>query len=330
MSELRKDPVIGRWVIISSDRGKRPDDFKVGDGGGSHDKCPFCPGNEKFTPPEIVAYRDEASKSPSEWQLRVIPNKYPALSVEGDLNRQGESMYDKMNGIGAHEIIIETPEHSKCISTMSDRQVESIILAYRDRIVDLKKDIRFEYILVFKNQGPHSGATLSHSHSQLIATPVVPKRVREEVNGAKNYYDYKERCVFCDIVKNELDVKTRVVCENELFVALCPFASRFPFELWMLPKKHDSQFEDIQKEEAASFASILRKVMAKIDKVLNKPSYNYLIHNSPLKESRLLHYHWHMEIMPRLTRVAGFEWGSGFYINPVAPEEAAKVLREAD
>jgi len=331
MSELRRDPIIGRWVIISAERGKRPSDFAREAETPPGKGCPFCPGNEKLTPPEILAYGEPGRTRDSKgWWLRVIPNKYPALAVEGSLSRQGEGMYDKMNGIGAHEVIIETPDHSCEIPDMSDKQVEDVLWAYRDRIMDLKRDIRLEYILIFKNRGAAAGASLSHPHSQLIATPVVPKRVREEVNGAKNYYEYKERCGYCDIIKQELSTGQRVVAENENFIAVCPFASRFPFEVWVLPKAHESDFEDIQKYETVNLASLLKNVTGKMNRVLDTPPYNYLIHNSPLKEPRLPHYHWHIEIMPKLTRIAGFEWGSGFYINPVSPEEAAQFLREAD
>lgn len=331
MPELRRDPIIGRWVIISSERGKRPSDFSKETENNAGKGCPFCPGNEKMTPPEIIAYGESGRiRDSSGWWLRVVPNKYPALAIEGSLNRQGEGMYDKMNGVGAHEVIIESSQHDKQIADMTDKQVEDIIWAYRDRIMDLRRDIRFEYILIFKNHGLSAGASLSHPHSQLIATPIVPKRVREEVNGAKNYYDYKERCGFCDIIKQELSTDKRVVFENDSFIALCPFASRFPFEVWILPKTHDSVFENIQKYEAVNLAAVMKSVLKKLNRVLDNPPYNYLIHNSPLKEPHLSYYHWHIEIIPKLTKVAGFEWGSGFYINSVAPEEAAKFLKESD
>ena len=331
MPELRRDPIIGRWVIISTERGKRPSDLKNEPENQSEKGCPFCPGNENMTPGEIIAYGENGrARNSAGWTLRVIPNKFPALEVEGALNRQGEGMYDKMNGIGAHEVIIETPDHDKGIPDLTDHEYEDVIWAYRDRIIDLKRDFRFEYILIFKNRGLAAGATLAHPHSQLIATPIIPKRVREEVNGAKNYYDYKERCCYCDIIKQELSTGIRVVAESEGFIAVTPFASRFPFEMWVLPKTHNSNFEDIQRHEAAALSSIMKNVIGKMNKVLDNPSYNYLLHTSPLKEPRLMHYHWHIEIIPKLTKVAGFEWGTGFYINPVAPEEAAKYLREAE
>jgi len=329
--ELRKDPITNRWVIISTDRAKRPTDFvreKVTIRGSGF--CPFCPGNELKTPPEIVAYRPDGS-GPNRpgWTLRVVPNKFPALGIEGILNRQGEGLYDKMSGIGAHEVIIETTDHQLILASMPVRRVEDVIWSYRDRILDLKKDRRFRYILIFKNHGEAAGASLEHTHSQLIALPVVPKRVREEVDSAREYYNFKERCVFCDILRQETEASIRVIAENSDFVALAPFAPRFPFETCILPKVHQSAFEESQKHEYENLARILKEMLMRLDKVLDSPAYNYIIHTSPLTETNNDHYHWHVEIMPKLTKVAGFEWGTGMYINPTPPEEATRFLREA-
>jgi UDPglucose--hexose-1-phosphate uridylyltransferase len=329
MPELRKDPVTSRWVIISTERGKRPSDFGPEPERKKTGFCPFCPGNEDKTPSEVLAYR--ASGSPANgagWHVRVVPNKFPALQIEGELNRQGDGMYDKMNGIGAHEVIIETPEHGETLASMSEHRLEDILWAFRDRFLDLKKDLRFRYILIFKNYGEAAGASLDHPHSQLIATPIIPKRVQEELDGAKAYYNYKERCVFCDIVRQELNQGLRLISENEDFVAAAPFAARFPFETWILPKAHDAFFEDAQKHEYVSLSKIIRDVLLRVEKVLTNPPYNLIIHTSPLRETDGRYYHWHIELMPKLTRVAGFEWGSGFYINPTPPEEAAKFLRD--
>jgi UDPglucose--hexose-1-phosphate uridylyltransferase len=329
MPELRKDPVTSRWVIISTERGKRPSDFGPEPERKKTGFCPFCPGNEDKTPSEVLAYR--ASGSPANgagWHVRVVPNKFPALQIEGELNRQGDGMYDKMNGIGAHEVIIETPEHGETLASMSEHRLEDILWAFRDRFLDLKKDLRFRYILIFKNYGEAAGASLDHPHSQLIATPIIPKRVQEELDGAKAYYNYKERCVFCDIVRQELNQGLRLISENEDFVAAAPFAARFPFETWILPKVHDAFFEDAQKHEYVSLSKIIRDVLLRVEKVLTNPPYNLIIHTAPLRETDGRYYHWHIELMPKLTRVAGFEWGSGFYINPTPPEEAAKFLRD--
>ena len=332
MPELRKDPITGRWVIIATERAKRPNDFLRESAGHTRGGfCPFCPGNEDKTPAEILAYRlnGGAPNSPG-WTVRVIPNKFPALGIEGDIGRAGDGLFDKMNGVGAHEVIIETPEHGDSLSQMTDKRVEDMLWAYRDRIVDLRKDRRFRYILIFKNHGEAAGASMEHPHSQLIALPIVPIRVREEVDGAKAYYALKERCIFCDMIRQELDSKIRVVDENESFVVIEPYAPRFPFETWILPKVHESHFENGQMKEFQNLAVSLRRLMLKMDAVLERPAFNMVLHTSPVHEQLNGHYHWHIELMPKLTRVAGFEWGTGFYINPTPPEEAAEYLRNSE
>ena len=211
---------------------------------------------------------------------------------------------------------------------MSEKQFEDVLWAYRDRILDLKKDKRFRYILIFKNQGAEAGATLEHTHSQLIALPIVPSNVIEELKGAMEYYKYKERCIYCDIVRQELEDRGRIVSENDHFLVICPFAPRFPFETWILPKKHSPFFEHASKQEYLDLSRSLRETLIRLNRALNDPPFNYIIHSNPLEEPDNGHYHWHVEIMPKLTLVAGFEWGSGFYINPVTPEDAALSLRE--
>lgn len=322
---------MGRWVIIATERWSKPSDFKQQEyPNGDVKTCPFCPGNEAQTPPEILAYHHAGRhKNKSGWWLRVVPNKFPALQVEGEIKRQGDGMYDRMNGIGAHEVIIETPEHFALYGDMDNAKVEDIFWAFKDRITDLKKDPRIQYVLIFKNHGKTAGASLSHPHSQLIATPMVPIRVRQEMDGAQRYYEYKERCVFCDIVSEELLSGKRIVGENNGFLAFEPYAGRFPFETWIIPKLHTGHFEEIQKPGVAELAVIMKSVLAKMNRALNNPPFNYIIHSTPVHEAGTAHYHWHIEIMPKLTHVAGFEWGSGFYINPVAPELAAKFLNEA-
>lgn len=330
MSELRKDPVTGRWVIISSERGRRPSDFQEAPPKRKGGFCPFCAGNEKFTPPEILAYR-EAGTVPNSvgWSLRVVPNKFPALKIEGNLDKTGIGLFDKMNGIGAHEVIIETPSHEVTMATLAERKIEDILWAYRDRVIDLKKDARFQSILIFKNEGEAAGASLEHSHSQLIALPIIPRQEAEEIEGSRLYYNYKERCIYCDIVRQEMFAEDRSVVENEHFLAITPFAARFPFETWIIPKNHNSCFDEAQPWEYSSLARILKNLLLRMDKVLNIPPYNYIIHTCPLRSPMREFYHWHLELIPKLVRIAGFEWGSGFYINPTSPEEAAKFLREA-
>ena len=329
MPELRKDPVTGRWVIISTDRQKRPNDFRLERAailGREH--CPFCPGHEKMTPPEVLSYRQNGSapNTPG-WEVRVVPNKFPALQVEGMLDREGEGMFDRMNGIGAHEVIIETPDHGKALAAMSEPEIERVLWAFRERMLDLKQDHRLRYILVFKNHGAEAGATLEHPHSQLIALPIVPDFVREEIEGARRHFAVKERCVFCDIIHQELADGRRVIQENADIIALAPYAPRFAFETWLLPKRHGARFEEAPRHEYESLARMLKAVLQRLDRALESPPYNLIVHTSPFSENVPDQYHWHVEIMPKLTRVAGFEWGTGFYINPTSPEEAAKVLR---
>ncbi len=330
MPELRKDPITGRWVIISTERARRPSDFvRQPVPPPSARPCPFCYGNEQKTPPEVLAYRTGGGPNQPGWTVRVVPNKFPALGIEGELNRQGEGMYDKMNGIGAHEVVIESPDHSLTMAGMTDHQLEEVLRAFRDRVNDLKKDIRFRYIVLFKNHGEAAGATLEHPHSQLIALPVIPKRVKEEMDGAKVYFDFKERCVYCDILRQESSAGVRVVAETDRLLVLQPWAPRFPFETWIVPKRHESHFENTQDATLQNLAWVLRTTLRKIDKVLEHPPFNFIVHSAPLQENHLAHYHWHIEVIPKLTKVAGFEWGTGFYINPAPPEESAAFLRES-
>jgi len=335
LPELRKDPVVGRWVIISTDRAKRPTDFvreRVQNKGGF---CPFCYGNESKTPPEVLAYRPNHNGGPPAlrdtpgWTVRVVPNKFPALGIEGNLNRQAEGMFDKMNGVGAHEVIIEGPDHNATLATLPEKRIEDVLWAFRDRILDLKQDRRFKYILIFKNHGEAAGASLEHSHSQLIALPILPKQVAEELEGAKQYYIYKERCVFCDVIRQESESGARVVGENPDFLTIAPYAPRFPFETWILPKRHESSYENSSSSMYENLARSIKTLLNKADLVLDTPAYNLVLHTSPVQDPQNDHYHWHIEFMPKLTKTAGFEWGTGFYINPTPPEEAARFLREA-
>lgn len=332
MPELRKDPVVGRWVIIAHERAKRPHDFKgesqtQADGG----ICPFCEGNEAHTPPEIIAYRERGTPpNGSGWRVRVVPNKFPALKIEGNLHKRGDGIYDRMAGIGAHEVIIETPRHHLSLSDLPEDDIREVIWVYRDRLLDLKKDNRLVHGILFKNVGSAAGASLEHTHSQLIVTPTVPISVWEEMTGALEFYNYRGRCIYCDMILQELETESRIVLDTPHFTAFCPFASRFPFETWILPKTHSSHFENIPKPGVDDLGSVLKQVLGKLEHALDTPAYNYIIHTAPFNHQELPHYHWHVEVIPRLTKVAGFEWGSGFYINPVPPEDAAAYLREIE
>lgn len=321
--------MVGRWVIISSERGRRPSDFVREPVRPKLTSCVFCAGHEDKTPPEILAGRPPGSGSNTPgWSYRVVPNKFPALRIEGDLEASAEGLFDRMEGIGAHEVVIETPHHQASLATLPSEAVADVLLAYRERILDLKKDSRFQYILVFKNHGEAAGASLEHPHSQLIATPITPIMVVEELTGSAEYYARKERCVWCDIVRQERHDRRRLVDERDGFVVMAPWAPRFPFETWILPARHRSAFEESDVDELRSLAGVLQNVLHRMNLALNEPPFNFMLHTAPLHESSLDHFHWHLEVIPTLTRVAGFEWGSGFFINPVAPEDAATALRE--
>ena len=329
MSELRKDPITGRWVIISTERRKRPTDFRLESVHIAPDpSCPFCEGHESLTPREVLARRNGSQPNGPGWDLRVVPNQFPVLRVEGTLDREGEGLFDKMNGIGAHEVIIESPRHLDTLASMSDAAIEQVLWAFQERVRDLKQDRRFRYIIIFKNHGTAAGAALDHSHSQLIALPIVPREVRDEVEGAKAHFRNKERCVFCDILRQETADGRRLIAETGDMVAVAPYAPRFPFETWILPRRHQAHFEDAQRPEYGSLARLLGEILRRMNRTLRFPPYNLLIHSAPLGEAGDF-YHWHVEIIPKLTKVAGFEWATGFYLNPTSPEEAAQVLRDA-
>src|SRR5919201_6844374 len=330
MPELRKDPIVGRWVIISTERGRRPSDFAPEPVRLRATNCVFCEGNEDKTPPEILAGRRPGSlpNSPG-WTYRVVSNTFPALRIEGDLEPTGEGLFDRLNGVGAHEVIVETPDHTASLATLPVDMVADVLLACRERMLDLKKDPRFEYVLVFKNHGEAAGASLEHPHSQLIATPIIPIMLTEEMTGSAQYWGMKERCVWCDILRQERRAGKRIILESSGFTVLAPFAPRFPFETWILPRRHHSAFEESDIAELRDLAGALSEFLARLNRLLKDPPYNFMLHTAPLREPSLEHFHWHLEVIPKLTRVAGFEWGSGFFINPLPPEDAADALARA-
>ncbi len=337
MSILRKDPVSSGWVIIAEERGDRPTTFDTTKIKKRTGFCPFCEGNENSTPPEISACREPNShKDGPGWRVRTIPNKFAALGIEGDLNRRGVGMYDMMNGVGAHEVIIETPEHDANMALYSPEKMHEVLNMYLERHLDLMKDQRFKYIQIFRHYGYSAGATLDHPHTQLIALPITPRWVKEELLCAKEHYDIKERCLFCDIINQEIDSKSRLIFENDAFISFAPFASKFPFETWIIPKQHRSDFKMVSDAEIKQLAIAMPKTLLAINRALNDPPYNMILHSAPqLPPDRpgadtIVHdYHWHIEIYPRISKMAGFEWGTGVYINTVLPEKAAEYLRES-
>ncbi len=330
MPELRKDPMARRWVIIATERAARPTDFKHEDiepNDSAH--CPFCERREQLTPPEIFAIRQPATlpNTPG-WRVRVVANKFPALRIEGQTDRTKVGIFTRMDGVGAHEVIVETPDHHTHLGLLPVDHVADVIRAYQQRYIDLRGDRRFEYALLFRNHGRSAGASLSHPHSQLIALPIVPKRVAEEIDAAEEYFGRHGACIYCTMLAQEHEARERLVFENDQFTVLEPYASRTPFETMIVPKVHQADFGTLGPGMERLLADALREALLRLHLCLANPPYNFIIHTLPYNGELRHAYHWHIEITPQLTHVAGFEWGSGFYINPVTPEAAARYLRE--
>ena len=327
MQEFRKDPITGRWVIISTERARRPQAFHTEPAPKANGApSPFAAGQEAQAGPQLLAYHHGEGGA---WSLRVVPNRYPALRVEGAIEHQGEGMYDRMSGIGAHEVIIETPDPEIDFADLPETRIADLFWAFRDRVNDLKRDFRLRYMVMFKNHGESAGATIAHSHSQLIALPVVPRFTEEELAGSRRYFEYRQRCIYCDMLKQEQQTQSRLVWSNDAFVAFAPYAARFPFETWVVPRRHMSHFEAVTDGEVRQLAQVMKQVLQRLDVTLENPAYNFVIHTAPAQDGAMEHYHWHIEVIPRIVRVAGFEWSTGIYINPTAPEEAAAFLRDA-
>lgn len=334
MSTLRKDPITGRWVVFIEDRRRRRRHHPHQVVEHHEDKeCPFCPGKEHLTPPEILAFRGD-NKQPNTpgWTLRIVPDRFPILQTDVKLESQGIGIYDKMSGLGAHEIIIESSIHNDSLDTMEVKTIKDVCWAIQMRIDDLKKDSRLKYILISKNVGARAGALMPfiHPHMHLIAYPFIPYVPGIECEGAKRFWEYHNRCIFCDIVAQELEKPNeRIVFCNDEFIVVSPFASRFPYELWIIPIKHSSVFTG-DNSTFDSLAATLKEVIVRINSVLAIPPYNIVIHSAPFGDEYNDYYHWHIEVRPRISQTAGFEWGSGVYINAVFPEDAAEELRQID
>jgi len=367
MTEFRRDPITGKWVIIASGRAKRPDYFKKEQKQGDVvASCSFCPGNEDKTPKEIRVDSMEAGQNPY-WQIRVVPNLYPAAEIikEGLERPQKLGLYSTMKGYGAHEVIIESPRHNVLFEDQPIEHLMLLLMRFKERVIDLYKDDQIKQVVLYKNHGREAGASISHPHSQLVTLPFVSDDLKEELNGARAYYAKEKSCIWCDILMQEMrtnlqifdevginvvradPLKERVVFENRSFVALCPFASKFPYEMHVIPKRHSHYFGNFgEKEnfqEIKDLAEIFKTVIKKLNKAVSdiypeSAPYNFFLHTSPNLKFRWnddkfktleFDFHWHFEIHPRTSIEAGFEKGSGSYINVVAPEIAAKELREA-
>ncbi len=316
------------WVVITTDNPKGPSDYlsfkppyqRLGEAG----VCPFCPGNEGMTPQAIFS----SPRDGGGWSVRVIPNKFPFFHIEGEFDRHPEGMYDVMEAIGAHEIVVEAREHHQNLATLEPSQIEKILVAYQQRMIDLEKDQRFQQFLILKN---YPGVFNRHPHSHIMAMPVIPSRINEEIAGILDYYQRKERCIFCDMIKEEISMKKRVVLETGHFLVFSPFASRFPFETWVIPKRHSPDFHHLPEEALPDLSHVIQSLFMRYYKLLDDPPYSLTFHTSPV-QSRFhrSEYHWHLEIRLRIGLREGFEWGTGFFVNPTPPEDAASYLRQVE
>ncbi|MBS3101796.1 galactose-1-phosphate uridylyltransferase [Candidatus Woesearchaeota archaeon] len=334
--ELRQDPITGIWVIVSEGRGDRPDKFARPNGHvtlPNHDpKCYFCPGNEHLTPPEVEAYRD--SNNSSVWWTRTVPNKFPALSLEARADQNlliKDGMFIRTGGYGNHEVIIEDPLHNRDIPERPSDLIREMWWMLRDRLT-YNHSKGLENVVVFKNKGEEAGASAEHPHSQLAASFTHLQQLSKEIEGSQRYFsldnfmDKKRQCVYCDMVHQELEKGVRIIAENPYFIAFLPFASRVPFETWLVPRNHKSDYTLITSEEATSLADVTKKVFQKLRGVLKDFDYNMVLHSTPLNTGVQESYHYHIEIIPRTTKIAGFELGAGTYINTISPERAALHL----
>lgn len=329
MSHLRQNVITKDWVIFATERAKRPHEFARSPEDTPLElpiykhNCPFCKGNENLSEPEYLRIEDERG-----WRVRIIPNKYPALSPIGDRIRHSEGIHRSITGVGYHEVLIEHPDHNATIALMEIGDVMNIFKAYRQRYNIISQDKRIESVIIFKNHGESAGTSLEHPHSQITATPVVPSQIRYRLIEAANYLDDMGECLYCYTLRDELSAKERIVLETEHFVAFIPYAALSPFHMWIFPRRHSSGFGDITDVELDDLAYTLKTVLAKLFYGLNNPAYNYTIRSIPTDDRQSDYFHWYLAIVPRVTKTAGFEMGSGMYINTAIPEDSAKFLRE--
>lgn len=332
MSEMRQDPTTKEWVIIAKERRKRPSEFAHRVAG--HEapdfvsSCPFCPGNEGMTPPTLLSYGDSGAGS---WEVRVFSNRFPAVTPAERASREVENgLFLSTSGVGFHEVIVETPAHNKPLALMNDAEVAGVLRAYRQRYEALAEAPFVKSIVVFKNHGPAAGTSLEHPHSQVVATGIVPRYVRMQYEVAIRYYDDHGSCLYADLTARELESGTRMVAVTERFVVFHPFASHRPFETWIMPRANQASFNQAPDEDIEHLARVLRNTLLKLHRGLDNPDFNLVIDSAPVGEERADFYQWHMRIIPRITEVAGFEIGSGMYINTALPEETAQFMRELD
>ncbi|MFV2066063.1 MAG: DUF4931 domain-containing protein [Pirellulales bacterium] len=357
MPELRKDPILDDWLIVAESRALRPNQFarpaqdqsgppcspsqpqlageEATDGAAKgpcapEPGCPFCRGHERQTPQELLVVRRLAPADSSDWQVRVVPNKYPALVPEPlpiDSGSQDNGLCRSIPGAGAHEVVIESPLHVERTSELSDAQLAQVLQAVRDRFRSWKQREGWKYGIWFKNAGEAAGASMEHLHSQLIGLPLVPARIGQQLAASRAFYERHNRCIYCRLVSEEIETGDRLVHRTDQLVAFCPFASRFAYETWIVPRYHASHFEDSESEELNLLAVVLRRILKRIETVVASSAYNVILHTAPFDTDGLPHYHWHIEVLPQTSRPAGFEWGTGMAVNPVPPAKAALLLK---
>ncbi len=334
MSELRRDPLRHQWVVVAPERARPPEGGRAERPSEPAGACPFCPGREAATPPAVLVLHP-GPRGPHDWCVRVVPERVPALRVEGNLEASAEGMYDRVTGIGAHEVVIESPDHEASLADLPQAQVERVVEAWQSRLRDLFRDRRLEHVLVVKHHGVQAGARLAHGHSQILATPVIPGRAAARIARARAWFRDRRRCLLCDLLDQELATGSRVVTSDPHVVVLCPYASRVPFELLVIPRRHGAHFGQAAPDEVAALARALGETLRRLRRGLGDPPYHLVIHTAPNPEA--YHptvepgpeleraWHWHLEILPRLGPVTG--WASDAFVNPTPPEDAAAFLR---
>ena len=329
-TEIRRDPITGRSVVIDCAPFRRRDDFDLEPPSLDDvpSACPLCEGREADAGPEILAWRESGPPNGPGWSVRVVANRSPMLRIEGGMEVRVQGSFEARDGLGAHEVIVETPLHDQSLHVLPSDHLSRVLWAWRTRMQDLRRDSRFMSIVIFKNHGRAAGARLDHAHSQLVAYPIVPPALMEKLQCAARHHEATKRCIFCDVIAQEQRDSSRIICDNDAILAIAPFAARVPFETWLLPRDHAPRFEEASDRSLELLAATIRKVMAGIDWALERPAYNLVLHSAPLTGESDRAFHWHLEILPRVTRYSGLEWGSGIYRNPVAPEEAARIMRD--
>ncbi|HEV3142530.1 MAG TPA: hypothetical protein VGZ47_01445 [Gemmataceae bacterium] len=321
--ELRKDRLVDRWIIVSTDRLSRVHELHAAATVTPLETCPFCAGHEHLTAAATFAIPGERAG----WRVRVVPNMFPAVRDDVEPGNWSDGWHEGSRGFGRHEVVIECPQHETSLANLSANHLADVLRAYGERLKTAREDTRLAYAMIFKNCGADAGASLEHTHSQILILPHLPRTVQEELDAAQRYFDSVGRCVFCDWWLVEKEAGVRHLLDSRNFVVFLPYAGRFPFEMCILPKEHQSHFEELSENDRVELAEVLRLALRKLQRGLNDPPYNYLLHTAPLQTGPLPHYHWHLEVLPRITGIAGFEWGTGYFINPVPPEQAATFLR---